>query len=110
MMRERDNHRAMSYAFITTDPRETRTVLRAIAALKPRGCSLTVEHVIGEYDLIVKIGGPDIDSLGHAIFDGIQDVPGVFDVVVAVCITQTDEIEHAPSGAGLADVVSVTHS
>jgi DNA-binding Lrp family transcriptional regulator len=76
-----------SYIFVTIEPGKTRTALRGISALEFSGCRiLTVEPVIGEYDIIAKIEGQDIDSIARVIFYGIQEVSGVLDVVASCCV------------------------
>lgn len=99
-----------SYIFVTTEPGKTRTVVRGISHLEFAGCRvLTVEPVIGEYDIIAKIEGQDIDSMARVIFYGIQEVSGVRDVVASCCVAESHAPQLQPSGRRAPDVVSVTH-
>jgi ketopantoate reductase len=99
-----------SYVFVTTEAGRTRTALVGIRQLVFPGCEvLTVEPVIGGYDIIAKLEAQDIDSLGRAIFYGIQEVPGVLDVEVTMCCDSADLPGPESDGRrGTNDVVSVT--
>jgi DNA-binding Lrp family transcriptional regulator len=111
-VRETDTHPLTSYIFVTTAVGNTRTALRGIADLDLAGCRiLTVEQVIGGYDIIAKIETPDIDSLARAITDGIREVPGVLDVVASRCCDGREVPQPEPSARlGALDVVSITHN
>lgn len=109
-MPETDGYPLSSYVFVTTEAGRTRTALRGIADLELPGCRmLTVEQVIGRYDIIARIETPDIDSLARAITDGIREVPGVLVVVASWCCDGLDVAQREPfSRLGTNDVVSVT--
>jgi len=109
-MHEPDGRPLRSYVFVTTEAGKTRTVVRGISDLEFPGCRiLTVEPVIGEYDIIVKIEGQDIDSMARVAFYGIQEVSGVLDVVASCCVDESHAPQLKPSGRRAPDVVSVTH-
>ena len=109
-MREKDSHPLTSYILVTTEAGKTRTALRGISDLELPGCRiLTVEPVIGEYDIIAKIEGQDIASLARVMFYGIQEVSGVLDVVASCCVDEGRAPQPKPSGRVAADVISVTH-
>lgn len=110
-MRENDDYRRTAYVFVTTQPGKTRSVVRGIAGLQFSGCrTLTVEPVIGEFDVIVKIEGQDIDSLARALFCGIQDMPGVTEVVASLCVDEIPTPRATPCELAAPNVVSVAHN
>jgi hypothetical protein len=47
---------------------------------------LKVDRVVGEFDIIAQLEAPDIDCLGGAITDGIQELAGVVSVAAVWCI------------------------
>ena len=79
----------LSYVLITTEPGRTRAAARGIADLRFSGCRVqAVDLVLGEFDIIAKLEAQDIESLGHAMFNRIQEVHGVLEVVAACCVDE----------------------
>ena len=65
---------AIAYVLISTDPGKEYDVYNQLLKV-PEVRDLM--PLFGEYDLICKIDGPDLDKLGQTILGQIRSIPGV---------------------------------
>ncbi len=66
------------YILIETEVGKAKAVSASIGAFTYPGVRVVVvDTVTGPYDVIVHLEADDLDSLGNAITDAIQKVPGV---------------------------------
>jgi DNA-binding Lrp family transcriptional regulator len=111
VMRENDDPRLEAYVLVTVEAGKTRSIVRAISDLQFPGCRVvTVEPVFGKFDIIVRIEGQDIESLGRAMFEGIQDLLGVNEVVPSLCVKEIPAVQVKPSERAATQIVSANHN
>lgn len=65
---------ALAYVLITI---ESGQEVAVFAALRGRAHVTEVMPLFGEYDLIAKVEGKDIDEIGSTILQSIRTIPGV---------------------------------
>lgn len=66
------------YVLIETEVGKAKAVGAAISGVSSAHARVTaVDTVTGPYDVIVQLEASDLDTLGTAITDNIQTVPGV---------------------------------
>jgi len=66
------------YVLIEADVGKAKAVSQAIAQISYPGSKVAaVDTVTGPYDVIVQLEAEDLDTLGNAITEAIQKVPGV---------------------------------
>jgi hypothetical protein len=111
IMREHDDPRLQAYVLVTVEPGKTQSIVGAISDLQFPGCKVvTVEPVFGKFDIIVRIEGQDIESLGRAMFDGVQDVLGVNEAVPSLCVEEIPAPQVKASERAATHIVSVNHN
>jgi DNA-binding Lrp family transcriptional regulator len=66
------------YVLIETEVGRARAVATAVESFSHKGAKLlVVDTVTGPYDVVAQIEADDLDTLGDAITEAIQKVPGV---------------------------------
>ena len=66
------------YVLIEAEVGHSKGVGEAVLALKHASARVTsVDTVTGPFDVIVQMEADDLDLLGNAITEGIQQLPGV---------------------------------
>lgn len=67
---------AIGFALLSISPLHEKTVYEA---LKNTPEIVEVHPLFGEYDILLKIEAPDIDSIGDVVIKKIRSIKGVMD-------------------------------
>lgn len=67
---------AIGFALLTISPLHEKEVFKALSEIPE---IVEVHPLFGEYDILVKIGSDDIDSIGDVVIKKIRSLKGVVD-------------------------------
>lgn len=81
-----------TYLLVETAVGKTQVVANALRKLQSDGVE-SVDVVIGVYDIIMVINGPDMSAIGNVITGKIRLVEGVVRTVTCVAITNGRVLE-----------------
>ncbi len=67
---------AIGFALLSISPLYEKKVYEALNAVSE---IVEVHPLFGEYDILLKIEGPDVDSIGNTVINKIRSIQGVVD-------------------------------
>ena len=71
---------AIGFALLTISPLHEKSVYEKLGNISE---IIEIHPLFGEFDILVKIQCPDIDSIGGVVINKIRALKGVVDTVVA---------------------------